>query len=102
MKTGKIRLDRLLVDRGLAETQQQAGGIILSGHVSVDGILTDKAGKLVAGDAEIQVKSPMPYVSRGGLKSATSGKAGGLLFAGPSKGPDRKHESQIPNTFQSM
>ena len=68
MKTGKIRLDRLLVDRGLAETQQQAGGIILSGNVSVDGILTDKAGKLVAGDAEIQIKKPMPYVSRGGLK----------------------------------
>ena len=61
-------MDRLLVDRGIAETRQQAIGIILSGNVSVAGVLADKAGKLVAGDAEIQIKSPMPYVSRGGLK----------------------------------
>ena len=30
------------------------------------------------------------------IESGTSGKAGGLLFAGPSKGPDRKHENQKP------
>ena len=68
MKRDKVRLDSLLVNRGIAKTLQQAIGIILSGNVSVAGVLADKAGKLVAGDAEIQIKSPMPYVSRGGLK----------------------------------
>jgi len=68
VKRDKVRLDSLLVDRGIAKTLRQAIGIILSGNVSVGGGLADKAGKLVAEDAEIQVKSPMPYVSRGGLK----------------------------------
>jgi len=68
VKRDKVRLDSLLVNRGIAKTLQQAIGIILSGNVSVAGVLADKAGKLVAGDAEIQIKSPMPYVSRGGLK----------------------------------
>lgn len=68
MKKGKVRLDRLLLERGLATTRQQAIGIILSGNVLVDGILSDKAGRLVLEGAEIIIKSPMPYVSRGGLK----------------------------------
>lgn len=68
MKKGGVRLDRLLVDRGLIETRQQAIGIILSGNVFVDGVLVDKAGSAVAKDAEISIKTRMPYVSRGGLK----------------------------------
>ncbi|MBI5756492.1 MAG: TlyA family RNA methyltransferase [Nitrospirae bacterium] len=68
MKKGGVRLDRLLVDRGLIETRQQAIGIILSGNVFVNGVLVDKAGSAVAKDAEISIKSRMPYVSRGGLK----------------------------------
>jgi 23S rRNA (cytidine1920-2'-O)/16S rRNA (cytidine1409-2'-O)-methyltransferase len=68
VKRDKVRLDSLLVDRGIAKTLQQAIGIIMSGNISVDGVVADKAGKLVAEDAEIQTKSPMPYVSRGGLK----------------------------------
>lgn len=68
MKKGRVRLDRLLVDKGLADTRQQAIGIILSGNVFVDGVLTDKAGRLVDENARIRIKSPIPYVSRGGLK----------------------------------
>ena len=36
MKSGKIRLDRLLLDRGLAETRQKAQAMILAGSVLVD------------------------------------------------------------------
>lgn len=68
MKTRKVRLDKLLVERGLASTRQQAIGIILSGSVLVDGAPVDKAGRPVTEDAEVLIKSPIPYVSRGGLK----------------------------------
>lgn len=68
MKERRLRLDILLVDRGLAETRQKAIGIILSGSVSVNGKLTDKAGALCSEDAEIDIKHQMPYVSRGGIK----------------------------------
>lgn len=68
MSKGKIRLDKLLVDRGLVSTRQQALGTILSGNVYLEGQLADKAGRLVTEDAEISIKARMPYVSRGGLK----------------------------------
>ena len=68
MKEKRVRLDNLLVDRGLAETRQKAIGLILSGSVYVDSILKDKAGSIITEDADINIKSQMPYVSRGGLK----------------------------------
>ncbi len=68
VKEKRLRLDLLLVDRGLAETRQKAIGIILSGNVLVDGKLTDKAGTLCSESAEINIKYKMPYVSRGGIK----------------------------------
>lgn len=68
MKKEKVRLDKLLVDRGLATSIQHATGVILSGNVSVDGLMSDKAGRLVEENADITVKKIMPYVSRGGLK----------------------------------
>ncbi len=64
----KDRLDKILVERGLVSTRQQAISIILSGNVSVDGQLSDKAGRLVSADADVTIKAQMPYVSRGGLK----------------------------------
>lgn len=68
VRKDKARLDKILVDRGLVSTRQQAISIILSGNVSVDGQLSDKAGRLVSTDADINIKAQMPYVSRGGLK----------------------------------
>lgn len=68
MKKEKVRLDKLLVDRGLATSIKQAISIILSGNVSVDGLMSDKAGRLVEENADIAIKKTMPYVSRGGLK----------------------------------
>ena len=68
---GKLRLDLLCVERGLAESRERARALILAGQVLVDGQVQSKAGTAVAAAAEIELKGqPMPYVSRGGLKLA--------------------------------
>ena len=70
-KTGrKERLDKLLVERGLAETRERAQALIMAGEVTVNGTRVDKPGKRVPVDAQIEVKAPLPYVSRGGYKLA--------------------------------
>ena len=46
-KPGRDRLDRALVLRGLAESREQAGRLILSGNVRVDGVPVDKQARLV-------------------------------------------------------
>jgi 23S rRNA (cytidine1920-2'-O)/16S rRNA (cytidine1409-2'-O)-methyltransferase len=69
MKTPRIRLDCLLVERGLAESQQRAQALILTGAVLVGERVADKAGTPVPADAEIRIRGEEnPYVSRGGLK----------------------------------
>ncbi len=68
---GKVRLDKLLVDRGLAPSLEKAGALILSGAVIVSDQRIDKAGSPVKPDANIRIKGledAIPYVSRGGLK----------------------------------
>jgi 23S rRNA (cytidine1920-2'-O)/16S rRNA (cytidine1409-2'-O)-methyltransferase len=68
-KTNKIRLDSLLVARGLAESRQRAQALILAGAVLIADRPADKAGNLVPADAEIRLRGKEnPYVSRGGLK----------------------------------
>jgi 23S rRNA (cytidine1920-2'-O)/16S rRNA (cytidine1409-2'-O)-methyltransferase len=68
-KKEKVRLDRLLVDRGLAESREKAQAVIAAGQVLVDGQRQDKAGTSVRADAEIHITGEaLPYVSRGGLK----------------------------------
>lgn len=65
----KPRLDRLLVDRGLAESRERGQAMIIAGLVLVNGQKVEKSGSLVPGDADIRILGdPMPYVSRGGLK----------------------------------
>jgi 23S rRNA (cytidine1920-2'-O)/16S rRNA (cytidine1409-2'-O)-methyltransferase len=65
----KIRLDRLLVERGLAESREKAQAVIFAGHVLVNGRKLDKAGALAPEDAEIRILGETPrYVGRGGLK----------------------------------
>jgi 23S rRNA (cytidine1920-2'-O)/16S rRNA (cytidine1409-2'-O)-methyltransferase len=72
MTTGKTvareRLDRVLVDRGLAESREKATRLILAGEVLVDGRRVDKPGTLVPDAAEIEVVGKSPFVSRGGEK----------------------------------
>jgi 23S rRNA (cytidine1920-2'-O)/16S rRNA (cytidine1409-2'-O)-methyltransferase len=64
-----VRLDLLLVQRGLAETREKAKATIMAGLVEVDKSVLDKPGHLVSVSAHVSLKEPFPpYVSRGGLK----------------------------------
>jgi 23S rRNA (cytidine1920-2'-O)/16S rRNA (cytidine1409-2'-O)-methyltransferase len=65
----KVRLDKLLVERGLCESRTRAQALILAGEVVVGDHAVDKPGTLVDADANLRIKGPSnPYVSRGGLK----------------------------------
>ena len=72
----KTRLDRLLVERGLAESREKAQALIMAGSVLVDGQPATKAGMAVAEDREILIKeSGSTYVGRGGLKLEGAAKS---------------------------
>jgi len=64
----KIRLDQLLVQRGLAESREQAQRLIRAGLVCVNGLPADKPGHAFAEDVDASVREREKYVSRGGLK----------------------------------
>jgi 23S rRNA (cytidine1920-2'-O)/16S rRNA (cytidine1409-2'-O)-methyltransferase len=62
-------LDKLLVERGLADTREKAQALIMSGNVLVNSQPATKPGVGVAHDVDVQLKqAPYPYVSRGGVK----------------------------------
>ena len=64
-----MRLDVLLLDRGLAPSRHRAQAIIGAGKVLVNGKLCDKSGTKFSPDVSIELKEKdHPYVSRGGLK----------------------------------
>jgi len=66
----KIRIDQLLVERGLAESREKAQALIIAGEVVVNGQKALKPGHSVAADSRVEVLERMPYVSRGGYKLA--------------------------------
>ena len=66
----KTRLDRLLVERGLAETREKAQALIMAGEVLVDGHKAAKPGQGASAEAVLTVLARPPYVSRGGFKLA--------------------------------
>lgn len=69
MSATKLRLDRLLVAKGLSPSRQRARAMIMAGNVLVNNRPADKAGFLVAQTDCIELKGrDIPYVSRGGLK----------------------------------
>ncbi|MCZ7667349.1 MAG: TlyA family RNA methyltransferase [Chloroflexi bacterium] len=70
MAKNKTRIDKLLVERELAPTRAKGQALILAGEVFVNGERIDKAGTAVPHDAEITLKTPLPYVGRGGYKLA--------------------------------
>jgi 23S rRNA (cytidine1920-2'-O)/16S rRNA (cytidine1409-2'-O)-methyltransferase len=79
----KVRLDSLLVSRGLAQSRERASALILSGVVLVDGQPARKAGQQVSDDAEIVMKErDHPYVGRGGIKLAHALDTFGLNVEG--------------------
>lgn len=67
----RLRLDALMVERGLAQTRTRARALVLAGQVRVNGAVLSKAGVAVSDDADVTLVSPdHPYVSRGGVKLA--------------------------------
>ena len=68
-RTAKVRLDQLLVERGLIESREKAKRVIMAGLVKVDEVRVDKPGHLVPRRASVNLETAFPpYVSRGGLK----------------------------------
>lgn len=65
----KTRVDKLLVERGLAPSRERAQALILAGRVLVNEQKIEKAGTSVQSDVSIRLLGDdMPFVSRGGLK----------------------------------
>jgi 23S rRNA (cytidine1920-2'-O)/16S rRNA (cytidine1409-2'-O)-methyltransferase len=69
VKPEKLRLDMLIVARGLAPSRQRAQALLLAGQVRVNNAPMDKAGSQVATDARIEITGDtLRYSSRGGMK----------------------------------
>jgi 23S rRNA (cytidine1920-2'-O)/16S rRNA (cytidine1409-2'-O)-methyltransferase len=69
MKAVKVRIDRLLVERGLAESRQKAQALILAGEVLVNDQKVEKCGVPVSLGSCVRLLGDRPkYVSRAGMK----------------------------------
>jgi 23S rRNA (cytidine1920-2'-O)/16S rRNA (cytidine1409-2'-O)-methyltransferase len=67
--TGKMRLDKLLLERGLASSRERAQALVLAGKILVNGQKVEKSGAPVDTTSEIRLLGEeLKYVSRGGLK----------------------------------
>jgi 23S rRNA (cytidine1920-2'-O)/16S rRNA (cytidine1409-2'-O)-methyltransferase len=67
--TTKLRLDKLLLDRGLVPSRERAQALVLAGKVLVNGQKVEKSGATVDASSEIRLLGDdLKYVSRGGLK----------------------------------
>jgi 23S rRNA (cytidine1920-2'-O)/16S rRNA (cytidine1409-2'-O)-methyltransferase len=64
----KVRLDVLLVERGLAESRAKAQAMIMAGQVRVAGQVTLKPATAISADSTLTVDSGPRFVSRGGEK----------------------------------
>ena len=81
--TPRVRVDQLVVERGLAPSRERARALILAGQVSVDGRVVDKAGAQVSPEADLALTAPdHPYVGRGGLKLAHALDTFGIAVEG--------------------
>ena len=63
-----MRIDRLLVERGLFESRAKAQAAIEAGLVTVDDVPVTKAAAEVASGAVLRAQPAYPFVSRGGVK----------------------------------
>jgi len=64
----KLRLDQLLVGKGLFPSREQARRAVMAGHVKVGTRVAIKPSELLEGEASISVRSTRKYVGRGALK----------------------------------
>lgn len=82
VQSRRIRLDELLVARGLAANRSQAQRLIGAGEVWLGDRRADKAGQMVTDDVVLRVEGGLRYVSRGGLKLEAALDAFGINPAG--------------------
>ena len=82
MSADKIRIDLLLVERGLVPSREVGRKLIMAGEVLVNGQRVDKPGTRIPADAQIVLKSKPRYVSRGGYKLEAALDAFGLDVGG--------------------
>jgi 23S rRNA (cytidine1920-2'-O)/16S rRNA (cytidine1409-2'-O)-methyltransferase len=79
----KERIDKLLVERGLAESRERAQAPVMAGLVLANEQRVEKPGQRVAPDAELRIKGEsLRYVGRGGLKLEAALDAFGVDPAG--------------------
>ena len=78
----RVRLDTLLVSRGLTESREKAKRLILAGAVRVESQLAHKPSDLVEEDAALAVAAAEKYVSRGGYKLEAALDAFHIVCAG--------------------
>jgi len=70
-RSDKVRLDVLLVDRGLVASRDRARALILAARVRANDRVITKAGTMVPREADLHLTQPdHPYVGRGGIKLA--------------------------------
>lgn len=82
-KMAKQRLDKLLVERGLAQSRERAQALVLAGRVLVNEQRVDKPGSPVAEDAVLRMTGEdLRYVGRGGLKLEGALTAWGISVDG--------------------
>jgi 23S rRNA (cytidine1920-2'-O)/16S rRNA (cytidine1409-2'-O)-methyltransferase len=83
LKVVTVRVDQLVVERGLADSRAKAQALILAGQVVVAEQRVDKPGQRVPADAEVRLKGEvLRYVSRGGLKLEAALDRFGVEVAG--------------------
>ena len=70
--TQRVRIDRLLVERGLFESRAKAQAAIEAGRVVANAVRVTKASLELAADAVLLAEPAHPYVSRGGVKLAAA------------------------------
>src|SRR5262245_32378759 len=68
----RVRIDRLLVERGLFASRAKAQEAIAAGMVTADGIAVTRPAEEVPPDAVLQAAPAHPWVSRGGVKLAAA------------------------------
>ena len=79
----RIRVDQLIVERGLVASRQQAQAMVMAGEVLVDEQKADKPGRLIAPDVSIRLLGQRPrFVSRGGEKLAAALSGFGVDITG--------------------
>ncbi len=78
----KERADKLVVERGLAESRHRAQALIMAGLVYAGGERVEKPGQKIVFSEKLSLKKRSPYVGRGGLKLEEALDAFGIEVEG--------------------